>query len=157
MLYRKSLGFWFKLAHAHSALPLPPSPPSSLACRLIIWSSWWAEQAIIPCFVFNPNSSIFSKATNQGPQLAHWSGFRLAHSEQSHIGNLGWERSRPHAPRPSITGEGEKGRKSRSHAKGRWVTGKLKVEALASASGQASRCGDPGLFDLKWWLRDHGP
>lgn len=66
-------------------------------------------------------------------------------------GNLGRERSRPHAPCRSITGEEELGGRPRGSRPGGEEGDRLELqgEALASASGQASRCGDPGLFELK--------
>ena len=108
----------------------------------------------MPCFVFNPDSSHFSKATNHGAPACALVRVQVGPFGVVPRRQFGpRERSRPHAPCPSITGdeEEEEGEEEEAGGRGggRGPRLKLKGEALASASGQASRCGDPGLFELK--------
>lgn len=65
---------------------------------LAMWSSWWAERAIMPCFVFSPDSSHFlqSHKPNGGPSLCNgWvSGWIIPSGPP--LGNLGSESSPGH-------------------------------------------------------------
>lgn len=73
-----------------------------------------------------------------GPTLAIW-----AESAPGHMRLV-----RPSQVKGSRGGnEGSRGEGEEEEEEGDGL--KLKGEALASASGQASRCGDPGLFELK--------
>lgn len=111
--HRKTFPTVIRVMPQEPELSSPATIPSSSASStypapsLIMLSSRRAERAIMPRFVFNPDSSRFSTATNRRPQLARWSGFRLDHPERSQASNLGRERSRPHAPCPSITARGD--------------------------------------------------
>lgn len=147
-----------KCMHPPSLPHLPPPPPSTSLAALWYGPHGELSGAIMPCFVCNPREQPFQQShKNQGAPACTLVRVQVGPFGSSPTSAIwGGERSRPHVPCPSITGEGEGSEGSRWGGRGGGGL-KLKGEALASASGQASRCGDPGLFELKWWLRDHGP